>query len=56
MDIFKDNTKTIPTQSNSIIRVDMVQQDVGGRKSHLPKTEMSPMSVRHVPNATGKNS
>jgi hypothetical protein len=50
MDIFKDPTSKVPTKSGNIIRVDMEQLDVGGRKSHLPKTEMSPMSISHVSN------
>lgn len=55
MDIFKDPTRKIPTHSGVIVRVDMEQLDVGGRKSHLPKTEISPMSVSHVSN-TAKGS
>lgn len=50
MDIFRDPTKSVPTQSGNIVRVDMEQLDVGGRKSHLPKTERSDMSVSHVSN------
>ena len=53
VDIFRDPTKTVPTKSGNIVRVDMEQLDVGGRKSHLPKTEVSDMSVSHVP-STGK--
>ena len=49
--IFQDSTKTIPTQDRQIIRVDMEQLDIGGRKSSLPSKEMSPdMSISHVPN------
>jgi hypothetical protein len=50
--LFQDPTKSIPTKASNIIRVDMEQIDVGGRKSNLPKTEISPMSISHVPNQT----
>ena len=53
--IFQNSTKSIPTQDNQIIRVDMEQQDIGGRKSMLPaKSKSEAMSIAHVPNADGK--
>jgi hypothetical protein len=49
--IFQDPTKSIPTSDRQIVRVDMEQIDIGGRKSSLPSKEMSPnMSISHVPN------
>lgn len=53
--IFQDSTKSIPKKDSQIVRVDMEQNDIGGRKSHLPNQEKSEvMSVRHVPNAGTK--
>ena len=49
MDIFKTTYGKVPEKSPNIIRVDMEQIDVGGRKSHLPNPEKSPMSISHVP-------
>ena len=53
-DIFRDNTKSVPTQDAQIVRVDMEEQQIGGRKSHLPPRQTSPdMSISHVPSAPG---
>ena len=35
VNIFQNPTKSIPTSDEQIIRVDMEQIDIGGRKSHL---------------------
>lgn len=56
LDIFRDPTKGIPTSDPQIVRVDMEQQDIGGRKSHLPSQSRSDaMSISHVPNADTKS-
>jgi hypothetical protein len=53
-DIFRDPTKSIPTKDPQIVRVDMEQQDIGGRKSHLPPKQTSnDLSITHVPNPGG---
>jgi len=56
--IFQNNAKSIPTSDEQIVRVDMEQIDIGGRKSHLPSQEKSgKLTISHVPNAgttTGK--
>ena len=53
--IFQDSTKSIPTKDGQIVRVDMEQQDIGGRKSALPASDKSSdLSISHVPNAGGK--
>ena len=53
VDLFKNPTRTVPTSDPQIVRVDMEQQDIGGRKSHLPSQEKSgDMSINHVPNAS----
>lgn len=52
VNIFQNSAKSIPTSDPQIVRVDMEQQDIGGRKSHLPAKEMSPsLALSHVPNA-----
>lgn len=54
MDIFKDPTRQVPTKDPQIVRVDMEQMDIGGRKSHLPpKQTADDMSISHVPSAGG---
>jgi hypothetical protein len=35
MNIFQNPTKSIPKSDAQIVRVDMEQLDIGGRKSHL---------------------
>lgn len=53
--IFSNSTKTIPKSDNQIIRVDMEQQDIGGRKSHLPTQSKNDMTIQHIPNAGTKS-
>jgi len=49
--IFQDPTKSIPTSDKQIVRVDMEQLDIAGRKSSLPAGQKSgDMAVSHVPN------
>ncbi|HEX3524442.1 MAG TPA: hypothetical protein VHT52_20435 [Stellaceae bacterium] len=51
VNIFQDSQKSIPKSDKQIIRVDMEQQDIGGRKSSLPEGGKSgDMSISHVPN------
>ena len=55
VNIFQDSTKTIPKSDSQIVRVGMEQQDIGGRKSHLPGQQKSDsMTISHVPNAGSK--
>lgn len=56
-DIFRNSTKTLPKKPDpQIVRVDMEQQDIGGRKSHLPgQMKSGAMTVVAVPNADGKS-
>lgn len=56
VDIFHDSTKKAPQKADgNIVRVDMEQLDIGGRKSHLPANMKSGiMSVQHVPNQDSK--
>jgi hypothetical protein len=51
-DIFRNNAKSIPTSDGQIVRVDMEELEIGGRKSHLPSSSKSEsMALSHVPNA-----
>ena len=52
VDIFKNNASSIPTSDSQIVRVDMEQIDIQGRKSHLPAQNKSGvLPINHVPNA-----
>ena len=52
VNLFQNAAKEIPKSDAQIIRVDMEQIDIGGRKSHLPNQMKSDsMSLQHVPNA-----
>lgn len=49
--IFQDPTTTIPKSDPNIVRVDMEEQEIGGRKSQLPRDPTGPgMTIQHVPN------
>ena len=55
MDIFKNPTMSIPKSDPQIVRVDMEQQDIGGRKSNLPTANKSDyMNISHTPNGDSK--
>jgi len=52
VDIFHNSAKSIPTSDEQIVRVNMEELELGGRKSHLPAAQKSPaMALSHVPNA-----
>jgi hypothetical protein len=49
--IFQNNAKSIPTSDAQIVRVNMEEIEIGGRKSHLPGQSKSPeLTISHVPN------
>lgn len=54
--IFQDPTKSLPMKADDqIVRVNMEELEIGGRKSHLPgQMKSDKMSVQHVPNAGSK--
>ena len=53
VNIFQNSAKSIPTSDDQIVRVDMEQIDIGGRKSHLPGQQRADkMTLSHVPNAS----
>lgn len=50
--IFTNSAKSIPTSDSQIVRVDMEQLEIGGRKSHLPAQGKSgDLNISHVPNS-----
>jgi len=51
VNIFQNTQKTLPKSDSQIVRVNMEQIDIGGRKSHLPNQHKDDkLSVAHVPN------
>lgn len=54
-ELFENNATRLPKSDSQIVRVDMEQQEIGGRKSHLPGQDKSDvLTVSHVPNAGTK--
>jgi hypothetical protein len=52
MDIFRNSAKSIPKSDDQIVRVGMEEDQIQGRKSHLPAQETSPaLTISHFPNA-----
>ena len=52
---FENSATKVPKSDPQIVRVDMEEQQIGGRKAHLPGQEKSDaMSITHVPNAGSK--
>ena len=53
VNIWHDNTKSIPklNTDQEIVRTPMDQNEIAGRKSHLPNfNRTSNMTIDHVPN------
>lgn len=51
--IFQNSTKALPTSDAQIIRVDMEQDQIQARKSHLPtQMKSEALTISHVPNAS----
>lgn len=55
VNIFQDSTKSIPKKSQNIVRVPMDQDDLVGRKDHLPAADKSEATIVHVANSGGKS-
>jgi hypothetical protein len=52
MEIFYNPVKSVPTSDEQIVRVDMEQDELQGRKSHLPAQQKSgALTISHVPNS-----
>lgn len=56
VDVFHPTSKTkIPKSDPQIVRVDMTEADIGGRKSHMPNAAKSDkMSITHVSGESNK--
>ena len=55
MNIFQDPTKSIPKSDSQIVRVSMTENEIAGRKDHMPASSpASDMALKHVPNAGTK--
>jgi hypothetical protein len=52
VNIFQNNAKSVPMKADEqIVRVNMEEIEIGGRKSHLPAQQKSgAMTLSHVPN------
>ena len=56
MSIFQNSTKSLPKKPDSqIVRVSMEEDEISGRKSHLPKasTGTGGMTIQHVGQSSG---
>ncbi len=56
MSIWQNSTKTLPKKpDDQIVRVDMEEDQISGRKSHLPKgaTGTGGMTIQHVGSSSG---
>jgi len=52
VNVFRNDTKSIPTSDEQIVRVNMEEIEIGGRKSHLPaQSKSSVLPISHVPNS-----
>jgi len=52
MDIFRNTTKSVPKKDGQIVRVNMEEYEISGRKSHLPaQLKSDPLTVEHVSNS-----
>ncbi len=50
--IFQNPTMSIPKSDPQIVRVNMEELEIGGRKSALPADDKSrAMNITHIPNA-----
>ena len=54
INVFQDTTKSIPKSDEQIVRVDMQEQQIGGRLSSLPMQNKNDVMLSHVPNAGSK--
>ncbi len=55
VNIFQNPAKTVPMkEDDQTVRVNLDQNDIGGRKSHLAtiKAQAAELAVSHVPNAS----
>jgi hypothetical protein len=49
--IFENATKSLPKQDSQIVRISMEQNEIAGRKDHLPaQNKSSILPIKHVTN------
>lgn len=54
MSIWQNTQKTVPKKPDDmIVRVNMEQDDISGRKSHLPGQEKTGLNIEHVGKSSG---
>jgi hypothetical protein len=54
LNIFQNDTKTVPKSDSQIVRVSMQENEIAARKGHVPTPSAATASVNaitHVPNA-----
>jgi hypothetical protein len=53
VNLFQNSAKSIPTSDEQIVRVNMEEIEIGGRKSHLPaQMKSGVLGVSHVASAS----
>lgn len=55
VNVFQDSTKSVPKADSQIVRVDMEEQQIGGRKSALPQQNKNDIMIQHLPNGGSKS-
>ena len=56
VNLFQDPTKSLPKSDSQIVRVSMQENEVAGRKDHMPSGgKAGTMSIAHIPNAGSKS-
>lgn len=49
VNIFQNDTKAVPKQDKQIVRVSMQENEIAGRKDHMPKgNEPTALGIEHV--------
>jgi len=55
VNIFRDDSKSLPKKDEQIVRVPLEQLDLGGRTSHIPAKAPTQATIQHVPNSGSKH-
>lgn len=51
VNIFQNSTKALPKKAANIVRVAMDQDEMTGRKDHIPKADTNEATIVHVANS-----
>jgi hypothetical protein len=55
VNIFQNDTKSLPKSDSQIVRVSMKENEIAARKDHVPTpSKSSTTAIQHVPNAGSK--